>query len=265
MEAPTKWAQRLLTLLFLSCDDSSLTTQPNGSIQQEQRFLPKGKNKINIDENGEDKCDSDEEIKSIYQRQIVSSHFPKRIRKNFMNKKIVLWIQPPQITTSIDRIFNQVVNQVEHDLIQKQTLSAWMSTLGGGYFFCRRLSRSLILSQQQQAVARQLNNHSLVQQCQINEIFNWLYAGQFQIAKMKISQLENEITTAKPNGSIDDNTIITNKHVYQQCQAARILLKRLRKFQRKLKKYHTKDHGTIHTIDDYQRIRLVQDDDPIFL
>lgn len=161
---------------------------------------------------------------------------------------ITVAVVPPSIS-SPDSIFLSVVLRTEHRMLQLQSLSAWLSTLGGGYFFCKRLSVSLLLARQQRALAVQLGNIAMVRQCTINEAYNLIYSGKFVEAKQILHILEKNI-----EGDEDEVTL-------RQCEAARLFAKRLEEVTQKgvLEPYHPEDRKENHIVDDFQRIRIVEE------
>jgi hypothetical protein len=178
-------------------------------------------------------CDEDED----------SCFFSRHVRVgNFPNATILL--NPPTVVHP-DYLFTSLVLRTEHLLIKRQTLTAWWSTLGGGYFFCKRLRVSLQLARQQKALALQIGNISMARQCQVNEAYNLIYAGKFRAAKHVLDDLEQTCE----EGSV----------ALSQCHAARLFAKRLKHVKRQgLKGYNTYEKGEKHTVDDYQRIRIVE-------
>jgi hypothetical protein len=156
---------------------------------------------------------------------------------------VLLWIQPP-VTTDIDQTFSFALIKLEHTLLQMRTLSAWYATLGGGYFFCRRLTYSLQLARHQRKLALMLGNAEMARQCSVNEAYNLLYAGQFEQAHKVLSVCYKST----------DDSVTRN-----QCLAALLLGKRLKNFGRKLQAYHHAPKRYTETVDDYQRIRIVTD------
>ncbi|OEU21436.1 hypothetical protein FRACYDRAFT_259894 [Fragilariopsis cylindrus CCMP1102] len=151
-----------------------------------------------------------------------------------------------------------------------QSLTAWLATLGGGYFCIKKLSFSLYLSRKQRLLAYSIGNIQMVYQCTLNEIYNLIYSGQFHLAKYVLNYLENTIivkkssnkskmnnkkaTTTNEKISIKNNKIKTsniNKNDYtieerkilQQCQSTRLLLRRLKKLSKGgLKRYNQHQH-----------------------
>jgi hypothetical protein len=220
LRAPSSFSKRLLALMILSSP-----TKISSKKQQ------KG------DEN--DEKDVEQELFPGYRyRQLSSRKLPS----------IVVYAAPPSIS-SPDYIFLSVVLRTEHYMLQLQTLSAWLSTIGGGYFFCKRLSVSLRLARQQRVLAVRLGNVAMVRQCTINEAYNLIYSGKFVEAKKVLTALEKNLEG-------DDDKV-----TWRQCQAARLFAKRLKQVTKSgvLEPYHPKDKKENHIIDDFQRIRIVEE------
>ncbi len=167
-------------------------------------------------------------------------------------------LQPP-IVCHPDVTFSSVVIRTERLLLRIQTMTAWYSTLGGGYFFCRRLHVSLQLARQQRALALQIGNIPMARQCIVNEAYNLIYAGKFRAAKRVLNELEESVRMAMTKHGDEGGGAVT----LRQCQAARLLAKRLKLVQQRgLRGYHTFEKGEKHAIDDFQRIRIVVEDGP---
>ena len=214
---------------------------------------------------------SSSSVKSDHDQTTTASDTNQSEQPNFFQRcirlenapRLTILLQPPTICHP-DAIFASIVLRTEHVLLRLQTMTAWLSTLGGGYFFCRRLQFSLQLARQQRLLALQIGNIAMARQCSVNEAYNLIYAGKFQAAKRVLQQLEDSIHVAKTTsnggggGGGDNGDMIT----LRQCQAARLLARRLKKVaERGLRGYHTYEKGEKHAIDDFQRIRIVVEDD----
>jgi hypothetical protein len=231
-EAPRKTAQHTLQCIWESSNPSLFLKDPPH------------------DENNKD--DDIKDVSNQYlhrQLQLVAPCNGNAKTIQNITERIVIWCLPP-ILTNPDMTFTRALLRMEHAVIKTQTLSAWYATLGGGYFFCRRLGHSLQLARQQRVLAKLLGDAGMERTCSINEAYNLLYAGRFKEALLALRLLW------KSSG--DDVT-------RNQCQAAWLLGKRLRKASRKLVGYHQatptqqlQKHFT-DTVDDYQRIRIVKD------
>jgi hypothetical protein len=257
LEAPESIAQRLLHIIVLKSSHGSLLPSSSSSkdgeegdhVDVEQPAFPGFRNRQlllsvsdkknnNNNNNINNNDDDDDKTKPSPPSPLSTS-------------SILICLQPPLLTPSVESdMFSSIVIQVEHSLLRLQTLSAWMATLGGGYFFCRRLSIALYLARHQRRVALHIGNQPMARQCRINEAYNLLYAGHFKPALSVLQQLEAELPS--------DDTVTRN-----QCQAARVLAKRLKQVAKQglLQRYHPTEKGTRHAIDDYQRIRIVQEED----
>ena len=199
----------------------------------------------------------DEKPISIQTRRIRCPFAIAKAQQSYNHVNIVLWIQLPSVA-QIDMTFTSAVIRMEHAFLQLQALTSWMATLGGGYFFCRRLKFSLQMSRYQRKLALILGNTAMAQQCVVNEVYNLLYSGKFPEAMKRLNDLW--LTTTE-----DDTT------VRRQCRAARLLCKRLKKVTPKLREFNHvgkgggragDQHGSVtETVDDYQRIRIIRDED----
>jgi len=187
---------------------------------------------------------------------------------------ITLWILPPLAPPSdIDRTpFASIVSGVQRGLSLKRGRTAWLSTLGGGYFSIRNLARSLWLSRQQRGLAIELGDFEMARRCTLNEAYNWMHAGRFGAAARVLGGLEEEVKSgtgdagttrgavfrvARATGdgnTITDTTTTANTtcdytkddaRMLKQCRAARLFLRRMKRLSEKgLRNYRVhKDDG----------------------
>jgi hypothetical protein len=228
LKAPSMIAERLLMLILQS-------SQKKRKIKSS---LTKSRKQTRVETNND--VSGDCPYPGFFYRQVSANAIPK---------SFTLYVQPPSIDPSPDATFLSVVLRTENSMLKLQTLSAWLSTLGGGYFFCKRLGVSLQLARQQRALAVKLGNTSMIRQCTVNEAYNLIYAGKFQEAKQILTILEATLQ--------GDDDVVTKR----QCQAARVFAKRLKQVSKRgvLERYHPTDKQENHTIDDYQRIRIVEE------
>jgi len=63
------------------------------------------------------------------------------------------------------------------------TLNAFVSTLGGGFFLCRRIDEAEDMATKQHHIALQLGDLSLASQCRIHLVYNCMQRGQLKRAK----------------------------------------------------------------------------------
>jgi hypothetical protein len=152
-------------------------------------------------------------------------------------RSVSLYIFPPIIIPHVDRKFEGLVISYERTMIQKQTMTAFMATLGGGYYMMKQLQPALTLARTQRSLALQLGNHHMAQQCLLNEAYNLLYAGRFRHAKAVLVQLEDEVKSimVSPLSSWIDKE--DAQQTLRQCQAARIWIRRLHKLSSRLSRH----------------------------
>jgi hypothetical protein len=245
LEAPPPMANRLFKCMFLASSQSMTISHPSPQT-------------IDAVGSKEDQLQLQEEISNLggdnlQRRSIRLAISSSTTCATLVSSRMMVWIVPPT-PCHLDRTFTSIVVRLENAWLRLSTLTAWWATLGGGYFFCRRISYSLQLARQQRAVALLLGNVGMARQCSINEAYNLLYGGRFQEARTVLLKLWKSCP--------DEDTVTQN-----QCRAAWILGKRLKKTARKLERYrHSDDRDlprnnskkrTMDLVDDYQRIRLV--------
>eukprot|EP00980_Cylindrotheca_fusiformis_P026761 scaffold17327_cov81-Cylindrotheca_fusiformis.AAC.1 len=203
LRAQSKIAKRLVSLMLASSAISLSRLKAAAAAAATSRNEEQQSPSIVGDTNNED-------IFSGYRcRQCVVS-------RKLLPLDLTIAVVPPTKVPSPDFAFLSVVLQTEHQMLQLQSLSAWLSTLGGGYFFCKRLSVSLALARQQRALAVRLGNVAMIRQCTINEAYNLIYSGKFAQAKRVLRLLEKSCIEAH-----DDDTV-----TLRQCHAARLFAKR---------------------------------------
>mmetsp|Transcript_28390 Transcript_28390/g.69091 ORF Transcript_28390/g.69091 Transcript_28390/m.69091 type:complete len:443 (-) Transcript_28390:165-1493(-) len=151
---------------------------------------------------------------------------------------IPLYILPPS-ASAIDKTFEGIVISYERTMIQKQTMTAVMATFGGGYYMMKQLQPALNLARTQRALALELGNHHMAQQCLLNEAYNLLYAGQFRHSKVVLSSLESEVQSVIESQLSSWADKGDAEQTLRQCHAARIWIRRLSKLSTKLTKHRT--------------------------
>lgn len=161
------------------------------------------------------------------------------VRQISFEKSVHLVIVPP-LVTNVLYTFSGILIRYEHLWLTLQSLSAWIATLGGGYFLCRHLATAVHMARQQRALALWMGDHDTADRCTLNEAFNYIHAGMFRLARRMIHNVRQSSTQR--------NDTLTLRMVH----SARLFLDRV---QRAAKFAREKDD----TIDDYQRIRIVSD------
>ena len=150
----------------------------------------------------------------------------------------LLCILPPT-TTQVDYDFSGRLIVYEHIWLQLQTLSAWYATLGGGYFLCRQLSTAVRLARQQRQVAEWMGDAATADRCTLNEAYNYIHSGYFTVAFRMLKAL-------KVSAQARNDTVLWN-----MCRSALL-------FGRRMKRAGKRVATESLTVDDYQRIRIVE-------
>lgn len=197
---------------------------------------------------------------------------------------VTIWIQPP-FHTRLETAFERRLVSWEHCLIQAQTIAGYLSTLGGGFFMCHHFSTAVIMARNQQRMAHILNDRNMFYKCSIYQVYNFINAGHFQLAKRLLRRLQQALVKERPRPSQQDVLL-------QMCASALLFCRRVQKQASKLvaqprqddnlafqhrysthvqKQQHQqhrkypeqtqKQHRIISkTVDDFARIRLVPDE-----
>ena len=117
----------------------------------------------------------------------------------------------------------------ENNFIRLTSLSAYISTLGGGFFLCRYLSTAIALARQQCALALLRGDSMMALKCRINEGYCYIHGGKLNKGKKIIRlalrdaikmQLEQEGSVVAnkdqlqlqhpPDGELSELVVITN-------------------------------------------------------
>jgi hypothetical protein len=255
-----KSARALLSILLqylASSEQVADLTKKNGSGTSRSKAV---ENTLNLESN-EEKDDGGEGDEGLVDE--VQSPRPFRRRKlrlafdtntqNSSNKnavdiariRITLWIQPP-LETRIEPYFSGLLIKYEHELVQASSLAAYFATLGGGFFLCRHLQTALTLARQQQRMAVFLGDYGMYYRCLLNQAYNYIYAGHFQVANQLIAQVRVAATEVLKSDAV----------LLQMCASAKLFSKRVRKARQTPV---TKEQQQQLTKDDLYRIRMVQD------
>ena len=266
-------AQRLLTLMFENSSTSNKNKTIKGyrsnnnksrifEIPRDEKAQTNGSSEQEQEEPEPESCSSSSSTTTpfISQQIPIPSHCIRRFIEtltspndlnhkdlavsSFLRKKredpstVPLYILPPSANV-IDKTFEGIVISNERTMIQKQTMTAVMATFGGGYYMMKQLQPALNLARNQRALALELGNHHMAQQCLLNEAYNLLYAGRFRHAKAVLSSLESEVQSVieSPLSSWADRD--DAEQTLRQCRAARIWIHRLSKLSTKLTKHRT--------------------------
>mmetsp|Transcript_46857 Transcript_46857/g.98368 ORF Transcript_46857/g.98368 Transcript_46857/m.98368 type:complete len:453 (+) Transcript_46857:1-1359(+) len=83
---------------------------------------------------------------------------------------------------------------LENTLIRLTSLSAYISTLGGGFFLCRYLSTAISLARRQCQIALLRGDSDMAMKCRINEGYCYIHAGKCNKGKKVIRRVLNDVT-----------------------------------------------------------------------
>lgn len=175
----------------------------------------------------------------------------------------IFTIQPPT-NTPLEYTFSGLLIRWEHLLIRAQSLSGYISTLGGGFFLCHHFSTAIQLARRQQRLAILLNDESMYYACWIHQAYSHIYAGKFGKANAILRQVWTAITSSSSHQNDYDTTSQSTKNtlLHKMCRSARLFSRRMHKASQSKLDQNTKDDVSkllSETIDDLKRIRVVQD------
>ena len=160
----------------------------------------------------------------------------------------------------------------ENSQIRLQSISAYLSTLGGGYFLCHHLSTALLMAKKQCEVAQLRGDEDMVWRCRINMGYCWFYAGKLKRGRRVVRCVLKEVSgrlKENEDGSLQTDTItdllslqMTDYQKKKMCNLT--IIKNMclsalwfadRVQEAKLKE--EEDESVTH--DDYKRVRVVKD------
>ena len=187
-------------------------------------------------------------VDGAFYEQCVSVGQKRKRRRNRSRNTFIIILPPyPHVnctsppTLEPERLFTSRLVRLENMMVRLQSLNAFVSTLGGGYFLCRYLTTAVQLARWQRAIALSLGDSDLAGRCTVNEAYNYIHAGKLAHALQLIKKVKAEATERG-----DALTV-------SMCKSARYFAKRVRKMQA--------FEGSKQDVDDeYQRIRIVADD-----
>lgn len=97
------------------------------------------------------------------------------------NKKCITYSRIP--STSPTSLFSGRLIYEENTLIRLTSLSAYISTMGGGFFLCRYLSTAVSMARQQCRIALIRGDEEMAFKCRINEGYCYIHAGKLKRGK----------------------------------------------------------------------------------
>mmetsp|Transcript_29093 Transcript_29093/g.49615 ORF Transcript_29093/g.49615 Transcript_29093/m.49615 type:complete len:345 (+) Transcript_29093:139-1173(+) len=166
----------------------------------------------------------------------------------------------------------------ENTLIRLTSLSAYISTMGGGFFLCRYLTTAVAMARQQCRIALIRGDEEMAFKCRINEGYCYIHAGKlnrgkkiikfvlYDVAKrqkqkygidwkVSLEQHEESELAHTSDRELSELTVIRN-----MCTSA-LRFANLIKQQKKLEEEVARDESQDSlsaTHDDFQRIRVVK-------
>ena len=186
-----------------------------------------------------------------FYRQTISAVVPHRRKRKRPRHILVIVLPPyPRIgctsppTLEPERLFTSRLVRLENIMVRLQSLNAFFSTLGGGYFLCRYLTTAVQLARWQRTIALSLGDRDLAARCTVNEAYNYIHAGKLKHAFHLIKKVKEDATKRGDMLTVS------------MCKSARYFAKRVQK--------NMAFEGSKQGVDDeLQRIRIVADHDKI--
>ncbi|KAL3809056.1 hypothetical protein ACHAXA_001718 [Cyclostephanos tholiformis] len=104
----------------------------------------------------------------------------------------------------------------ENNLIRLSSLSAYISTLGGGFFLCRYLSTAISLARRQCAIALMRNDVMMALKCRINEGYCYIHGGRLNRGKRLIRRVLKDTMKLQMDmggcSEIEDDRLLNHTH-----------------------------------------------------
>lgn len=182
-------------------------------------------------------------------------------------RNILVWIQPPD-SVPLESTFSGLVIQWEHRMIQAQSLSGYIATLGGGFFLCHHFQTAIRLAQFQQRMALLLHDEPMYYTCAIHQAYSHIYAGHFGTARSMLRQIRHILQPSPVETKTPAHPVLI-----QMCRSALLFCKRMRRasipvgdtavseseYTKRMRPSMALRDNSSPTEDDFQRIRVVQD------
>lgn len=181
----------------------------------------------------------------------------------------------------------------ENNFIRLTSLSAYISTLGGGFFLCHYLSTAVSLARQQCHIALLRGDTEMSLKCRINEGYCYIHAGKLNTGKRVLRRVLEDVIRLQGERGVDKEeygllhhtkerelhelTVIRNM-CYSALRFANLIRDKMREEEEEEEGEHDKEGGDSSpdhrsgnnkdkekrkmisaTHDDFQRIRVVQD------
>ena len=197
--------------------------------------------------------DVGDQMNGFYHRTVETLH--DTCTERTRTSTILLLLPPNSSSTPLQYAFSTRLNTLEHRLVRASSISHYMATLGGGFFFCRHYTTAAQLALHQHAVAQHvLQDPRLAATCWIHLAYNCAYRGQFVVAEQILQHVHTELgggESNKNNGEQEDP-------LQTMCASAALLCQRMRHSHPVLSAASSMGDSA-PTVDDYLRIRVLQD------
>lgn len=166
----------------------------------------------------------------------------------------------------------------ENTLIRLTSMSAYISTMGGGFFLCRYLSTAVAMARQQCRIALIRGDEEMAFKCRINEGYCYIHAGKLNRGKKIIKLVLDDVAKRqKQKYGIDwklslehdeSELINTSDRELSELTVIRNMCTSALRFANLIKQQKLQEAASINddesqdslsaTHDDFQRIRVVK-------
>lgn len=238
------------------------------------------KNGIDIEENQSNRCDWLTDQISI----IVKDGYRNSVLKQSRQQHLSVIILPPNPlykyntysripSSSPTSLFAGRLIYNENTLIRLTSLSAYISTMGGGFFLCRYLSTAVKMARHQCRIALIRGDEEMAFKCRINEGYCYIHAGKLNRGKKIIKHVLYDVAKRqKQKHGIDwklslehdeselahtaDRELSELTVIRNMCTSALRFANLIK--QQKIEDAVSKEDSLSATNDDFQRIRVVK-------
>ncbi|KAL7533657.1 hypothetical protein ACHAWF_004576 [Thalassiosira exigua] len=128
---------------------------------------------------------------------------------NIPKANILLILLPPNPNHTFLRYYSRMPStsplntfalrliRLEKTFVRLTSLSAYISTLGGGFFLCQYLSTAISLARQQHHIALLRGDIEMALKCRINEGYCYIHSGKFRRGKKVIRRVLRDVLHLK--------------------------------------------------------------------
>ena len=171
-------------------------------------------------------------------------------------------------STSPTSLFAGRLIYYENKLIRLTSVSALISTLGGGFFLCHYLSTAVTMARQQHRIALVRGDEEMALRCRINEGYCYIHAGKLKRGKKIIKCVLRDVAKRqKQKKGIDvdveeSELSHTEKKELSELMVIKNMCISALRFAKLIKQQRlestAEDQTQSATHDDFQRIRVVK-------